>query len=143
MRLTADLWSVNWMTDQGRKITFRATEEEIDTIQILAEKNGYDNISDFIRTGLNLFIQAQMAPQNMKSLVVQVPIGVYDRAERLVKAGEGTSVNDEIVSAFEAYIEGKIERKVIEGQRLEKIEKGAFDRDQRRNIFDIDRHYTK
>jgi Arc/MetJ-type ribon-helix-helix transcriptional regulator len=131
------------MTDQGRKITFRATEEEIDTIQILAEKNGYDNISDFIRTGLNLFIQAQMAPQNMKSLVVQVPIGVYDRAERLVKAGEGTSVNDEIVSAFEAYIEGKIERKVIEGQRLEKIEKGAFDRDQRRNIFDIDRHYTK
>jgi Arc/MetJ-type ribon-helix-helix transcriptional regulator len=131
------------MTDQGRKITFRATEEEIDTIQILAEKNGYDNISDFIRTGLNLFIQAQMAPQNMKSLVVQVPIGVYDRAERLVKAGEGTSVNDEIVSAFETYIEGKIERKVIEGQRLEKIEKGAFDRDQRRNIFDIDRHYTK
>jgi len=143
MRLTADTWSVNWMTDQGRKITFRATEEEIDTIQILAEKNGYDNISDFIRTGLNLFIQAQMAPQNMKSLVVQVPIGVYDRAERLVKAGEGTSVNDEIVSAFETYIEGKIERKVIEGQRLEKIEKGAFDRDQRRNIFDIDRHYTK
>lgn len=131
------------MTDQGKKITFRATEEEIDTIQILAEKNGYDNISDFIRTGLNLFIQAQMAPQNMKSLVVQVPIGVYDRAERLVKAGEGTSVNDEIVSAFETYIEGKIERKVIEGQRLEKIEKGAFDRDQRRNIFDIDRHYTK
>ena len=131
------------MTDQGRKITFRATEEEIDTIQILAEKNGYDNISDFIRTGLNLFIQAQMAPQNMKSLVVQVPIGVYDRAERLVKAGEGTSVNDEIVNAFETYIEGKIERKVIEGQRLEKIEKGAFDRDQRRNIFDIDRHYTK
>jgi len=143
MRLTADTWSVNWMTDQGRKITFRATEEEIDTIQILAEKNGYDNISDFIRTGLNLFIQAQMAPQNMKSLVVQVPIGVYDRAERLVKAGEGTSVNDEIVNAFETYIEGKIERKVIEGQRLEKIEKGAFDRDQRRNIFDIDRHYTK
>jgi Arc/MetJ-type ribon-helix-helix transcriptional regulator len=132
------------MTDQGRKITFRATEEEIDTIQILAEKNGYDNISDFIRTGLNLFIQAQMAPQNMKSLVIQVPIGVYDRAERLVKAGEAATVPDEIVRAFEAHIETKIERKVIESQRLERLEKGAMDRDQRRNIFDnVDRSFSQ
>ena len=133
-----------WMSDQGRKLTFRATEEEIDTIQILAEKNGYDNISDFIRTGLNLFIQAQMAPQNMKSLVIQVPIGVYDRAERLVKAGEAATVPDEIVRAFEAHIESKIERKVIESQRLERLEKGAMDRDQRRNIFDnVDRSFTQ
>jgi Arc/MetJ-type ribon-helix-helix transcriptional regulator len=131
------------MTDQGKKLTFRATEEEIDTIQILTEKNGYDNTSNFIRTGLNLFIQAQMAPQNMKSIVVQVPIGVYDRAERLVKSGEATSVNDEIVRAFEAWIEGKIERKTIESQRLRRIERGSMERDQRRNIFDADKDYTK
>jgi Arc/MetJ-type ribon-helix-helix transcriptional regulator len=131
------------MTDQGKKLTFRATEEEIDTIQILTEKNGYDNTSNFIRTGLNLFIQAQMAPQNMKSIVVQVPIGVYDRAERLVKSGEATSVNDEIVRAFEAWIESKIERKTIESQRLRRIERGSMERDQRRNIFDADKDYTK
>lgn len=126
------------MTDQGKKLTFRASEEEIDTIQILAEKNGYDNQSDFIRTALNLHIQALMAPQNMRSIVVQVPIGVYDRAERLVKAGEATSVNDEIVRAFEAYIESKIEKKILESQRLRRIERGSIERDQRRNIFDID-----
>jgi len=131
------------MTDQGKKLTFRATEEEIDTIQILTEKNGYDNQSDFIRTALNLHIQALMAPQNMRSIVVQVPIGVYDRAERLVRSGEATSVNDEIVRAFEAYIESKIERKIIESQRLRRIERGSVEREQRRNIFDSDRDYTK
>ena len=132
------------MTDQGKKITFRATEEEIDTIQILVEKNGYENISHFVRTALNLFIQAQMAPVNMKSLVIQVPVGVYDRAEQLYKSGEGLPVEDEIVHSFETYVENKLERKVIERQRMKKILQGASERDQRRNIFDnVDRNYTK
>lgn len=132
------------MRDRSKKITLRVSEEELDTIQILVEKGGYDHISDFVRTALNLFVQSQMTPQYLKSVVVNIPIGLYDRCERIVQAGEAVSVQAEIEKSFEAHMHNKTERLVIEQNRMEKIEKHAMNREQRRSQFtDLDRHYTQ
>ena len=131
------------MRDRSKKITFRVTEEELDTIQILAEKGGYENVSEFVRTGMQLFVQSLMTPQYLKSVVVDIPIGLFDRCERLVQSGEAVSVQAEIAQAFETHMHTKTERLVIEQNRLEKIEKAAMNREQRRSQFtDLDRHYT-
>lgn len=131
------------MRDRSKKITIRVTEEELDTIQILVEKGVYDSVSAFVRTSLNLFIQSQMTPQFLKSVVVNIPVGLHDRCERLVQAGEASSVEAEIEKAFESHMQGKTERLLLEHSRMKKIEEHAMSREQRRSrINDLDRHFT-
>lgn len=131
------------MRDRSKKITFRVSEEELDTIQILAEKGGYENVSEFVRTGMTLLVQSLMTPQYLKTVVVEIPIGLYDRCERLVQSGEAVSVQAEIEKAFETHMHNKTERLVIEHGRMEKLEKAAMKREQRKSQrTDLDRHFT-
>ena len=130
------------MTDRTKKFTLRLSEEELDTIQILAEKEGYEHASDFVRTALNIHVQSLMTPQYLKSVVVNIPIGQYDRCKRIVQAGEAVSVQAEIEKAFENHMHNKSERLVIDSGRIDKIEKIALDREQRRSqTNDLDRHF--
>jgi Arc/MetJ-type ribon-helix-helix transcriptional regulator len=130
------------MTDRNKKITVRVSEEELDTIMILAEKNDYENVSEFVRTAMSHFIQSQLTPSHMKSIIIHIPVGIYDRCNELVRAGEASSVEEEIESVFKTHMHNRLEQVIIDNNRMEKIKKIALDRETNESIRrDMDRQF--
>ncbi len=110
------------------RVTVRLSEEDLDSIQIVAERAGLESVSDVLRTALDLFIETQATPAHVRTVVVHLPAGLYSRAERLVLAGEALSVEHEIEKALEAHLSGRMEKLIFENRRIEKIEQLGLQR---------------
>jgi len=113
------------MKEKGKKVTFRFTEEKYDSMVLLAKEQGYDNVSEFMRDGLDHFMNELSGPSHVKKVVVNVPAAVYERAYRVMLAGEMVSIENEIEKSFEEHVQKKYESILLEQNRTEKIERSS------------------
>lgn len=118
------------MIQRNRKVTIRLTEQELDSIEILAQKTANGSVSDFIRDAIDFHVERATAPMNLRTVVVKIPTAVYDRCSRLVQAGEGHSVESELVRALEKHLVHKTEEMATLDLRLRRAEENAV----RRNV---------
>jgi len=98
------------MVEKERKMTFRVTDAEYETYQMVAEDMGYESMSDMLRASLKMFVEAYSTAPNERSMVLTLPARAYERCRLLVDAGEYRDIQDVINTAVKAFLESEVEK---------------------------------
>ncbi|WMT51302.1 MAG: ribbon-helix-helix domain-containing protein [Ferroplasma sp.] len=88
------------------RITIRVSEDLIDQLQEIVEKNHYSSISEAIRLAISEFISKNHANSTSK-VDLKLPRNIYAELEEEVNNGNAISVNDLIRFILREYAKGK------------------------------------
>ncbi|WP_337860980.1 ribbon-helix-helix domain-containing protein [Ferroplasma sp.] len=88
------------------RITIRVSEDLLDQLQEIVDRNQYNSISEAIRAAINEFIIKNH--NNVTSNVdLKLPRNIYTELEEEVNNGNAISVNDLIRFILKEYAKGK------------------------------------
>ncbi len=88
------------------RITIRVSEDLIDQLQEIVERNHYSSISEAIRLSISEFITRNRANSTSK-VDLKLPRNIYTELEEEVNNGNAISVNDLIRFILREYAKGK------------------------------------
>lgn len=88
------------------RITIRVSEDLIDQLQEIVEKNNYSSISEVIRLAISEFITKNHINATSK-VDLKLPRNIYAELEEEVNNGNAISVNDLIRFILREYAKGK------------------------------------
>jgi CopG family nickel-responsive transcriptional regulator len=88
------------------RITIRVSEELINQLQEIVEKNQYSSISEAIRLAISEFITRNRTNATNK-VDLKLPRNIYTELEEEVNNGNAISVNDLIRFILREYAKGK------------------------------------
>jgi Arc/MetJ-type ribon-helix-helix transcriptional regulator len=65
----------NEMASDTERVTVRIPIETVDALQHLVQNGDYSTLSDAVRAAIDIFIEAQFAPEYIKKMTIELPKG--------------------------------------------------------------------
>lgn len=96
------------MNEVSERVTVRIPEELLEKLKVIQMAKGQGTISDTIREGLLKYIEIELAPANIKKIVVDISKQDNSQLEALVHDGSSVSIDDAIRSAVREYVRSKM-----------------------------------
>lgn len=98
------------MASDTERVTVRIPIETVDALQHLVKNGEYNTLSDAVRAAIDIFIEAQFAPEYIKKMTIELPKGNVVDLQELVQKGDSVSVEDAIRNAVREYVRRRLSK---------------------------------
>ena len=108
------------------KITFRATEEQLEKLDAIVTRKGLKSRSEVIRIAVENYLEENSEQHNSEKVSVQMPVAVLDYLDSMIERGEVLSREDALREAAKAYVKGDQHHYLNEWKQLTLIREEAM-----------------
>jgi len=98
------------MASDTERVTVRIPSDTVNALQHLVKNGEYSTLSDAVRAAIDVFIEAQFAPEYIKKMTIELPKGNVVDLQELVKSGDSVSVEDAIRNAVREYVRRRLSK---------------------------------
>lgn len=96
------------------RITIRISSEKSAQLQSMVDSKEFSNISDVIRSAIDVFLEDRNVTDNIHRMRVELPKAKAIELEALVRDGDSISMDDAIRNAVREYTRTRIKNVVRE-----------------------------
>ncbi|MGQ9587059.1 MAG: ribbon-helix-helix domain-containing protein [Thermoplasmata archaeon] len=123
------------MTTKTARLNIRLPERDLQELEAIRERTGYQSVSDVVREAINSYLYDEATTWNSEKVKAIVPSALIDDIEMFIAGGEATDISQAVTLALTGWVEEK-KRYYLEGkERLrQKIAEAVDERDTRKGM---------